>query len=281
LKKEAAMLKSMTGFGAAEIAVPGFGTINVELRSTNHKFFEMVFHSPDGFICFEDKIKKEIETRIKRGRVICVLSVFGKASPRVSMNKELLRRYVAAIKDISKLYRISDGMNINTLVGLPGVLSLTEEKIPVARFWPHLGKAVAMALSELSATRSKEGRALFGHLDANSKGLSANLKFIRSRFAKIILEKSRKIKIDAERAAFLKDADIAEEIDRLDFHIKSFKGKLNLSCAIGKELDFICQEMQREANTMGAKACDMQISGRVVQMKSQIEKLREQAQNIE
>jgi uncharacterized protein (TIGR00255 family) len=111
--------------------------------------------------------------------------------------------------------------------------------------------------------------------------LKKDLIFIKQRYAVGIKNRLKKIQIQEERASFLKSADIAEEMDRLNFHIKNFQDKIAKGGAVGKELDFITQEMQREANTLAAKAFDLIISGRAVQMKSQIEKIREQVQNIE
>jgi len=129
--------------------------------------------------------------------------------------------------------------------------------------------------------RSREGQALSVHLKAGIEELRLSSEFIKGRFKKVVREKSGQFKSDVERAVFLKESDITEETDRLTYHIKNFKNKLGSSGPIGKELDFICQEMQREANTIGAKSVDVRVSGRVVQIKSQIEKLREQVQNVE
>jgi uncharacterized protein (TIGR00255 family) len=129
--------------------------------------------------------------------------------------------------------------------------------------------------------RQKEGRAIYGYLKNRADSLKYNLSAIKSRFKKAIEEKLKQIHTNEERSGFLKDTDITEEIERLAFHIHSFKNKLVKSGSVGKELDFIAQEMQREANTLAAKSFLAAISGRVVQMKSQIEKIREQIQNIE
>ncbi|MBU1091004.1 MAG: DUF1732 domain-containing protein, partial [Candidatus Omnitrophica bacterium] len=129
--------------------------------------------------------------------------------------------------------------------------------------------------------RQKEGRAIGGYLRKRVEIQNQSLEAIKARFKKVIKEKLKLINLDEERASFLKDADITEEIERLGFHIKNFKNKLAKSGPIGKELDFIAQEMQREANTLGAKSIDTKISARAILIKSQIEKIREQVQNIE
>ena len=136
-------------------------------------------------------------------------------------------------------------------------------------------------MAELLKTREKEGRAIYALLRNRSETLKANLNNIKTQFKKAIKDELKIIGTDEERSSFLKNTDITEEIERLAFHIGNFKDKISKRGSIGKELDFIAQEMQREANTMAAKSFDASISSQVVQMKSQIEKIREQAQNIE
>ncbi len=274
------MMQSMTGFGRAEKKIESFGSVCVEIRSINHKFIESVIHVPDGFIALEDKIKKEIETRIVRGRLTCVISIFDGASRDVVINESLIKKYLSSIKNISKKYAVGGEVNINNLITLPGVLSLTEKRLHVDKLWPQLKIVLHRALDELLVTRHKEGKALHKFLKDRNDDLRSDIEEIKARFKKTAQEKAAKFATDAERAAFLKETDITEEVERLDYHIANFKTKLSAQGPIGKELDFISQEMQREANTMGAKTCDAHISGKVIQIKSHIEKTREQLQNI-
>jgi len=274
-------MQSMTGFGSKEVEMPSFGKISVELRSTNHKFLETVFHLPEGFLCLEDKIKKEIEIKIKRGRLVCAITINGSRNPNVFINKALLKSYIATLDGVKKQFHIKEGPSIDTLVHLPGVLSLGEHKIQSSSIWPKLRVLVKGALDELVKTRKKEGKATYVHLKVRAGQLQSSLEIVKARFKKALKDKLNAFNTDEERASFLKDTDVSEEIERLAFHIKNFKNKISKSEPIGKELDFIAQEMQREANTLAAKTFDVAISGRVVQMKGQIEKIREQAQNIE
>jgi uncharacterized protein (TIGR00255 family) len=275
------MIQSMTGFGSREAEVASLGKVCVELRSSNHKFLEVVFHLPDGFLSLEDKIKKEIEGGVKRGRVTCVINIIGAKVSNVSINKGLLRNYILMLRNIKEAFRIKDEISINTLIHLPGVLSLGESRIPKQNLWPRLKILVNQALDDLVKMRQKEGRALSGFLKNRAETLRENLAVIKIRFQQAIKEKLRHLDTEEERSGFLKDTDITEEIERLGFHIRNFKNKLSKSGPIGKELDFIAQEMQREANTLAAKTFDAPISARVVQIKSQIEKISEQVQNIE
>jgi len=128
--------------------------------------------------------------------------------------------------------------------------------------------------------RKKEGQAIVRFLRERNDIIASDLNVVKERFAAVIKQKAAQFPTDAERTAFLKESDINEELERLEYHIHNFQSKLLANSPVGKELDFISQEMQREANTMGAKSCDVQISGKVVQIKSNIEKTREQLQNI-
>jgi len=274
-------MQSMTGFGSKELEITPYGKITLELKSSNHKFLETVFHLPDGFLSLEDKIKKRIEAKIQRGRLICVMTTAAARASRAFVNRELLKNYFAALKKIRKDFGIEDEVTLETLIHLPGVFALATNNAPKQNLWPRIKLLVNGALDELVKTRQKEGKALLGYLKVRQEALKTNLVFIKNRSKKAIREKIQTMATDEERASFLKDTDITEEKERLAFHISNFKNKLSKRGPIGKELDFIAQEMQREANTMGAKTFDLGISARVVQIKSQIEKIREQVQNIE
>lgn len=275
------MISSMTGYGSKAVRIAPFGEINVELRSTNHKFLETVFHLPAAFLSLEDKIKKEIESRLKRGRVVCAVSVAGCAAKEVFVDSALLKEYLIRLKTIKKQFGLEDEVRLDTLINLPGVISVIEKERVEVKIWPQLKKVVDLAVSDLVRMRQKEGAALAVFLKRKTTGLKNDLEVIKARFKKVVRIKVSKIQAEEERVAFLKNSDITEEVERLAFHVRNFAQKLTQNSPLGKELDFIAQEMQREANTMGAKSCDVWISARVVQLKSQIEKIREQTQNIE
>lgn len=275
------MTQSMTGFGASVKEFAGTGKIAVEIRSINHKFLETVFRLPEGFVFLEDRIKKEIESKIKRGRVSCSVSLFGARSGKVYINRTLLSDYLAAFKKIKEQFHVSEGISLDTLVKLPGVISLEEGVSVKESIWPRLRPLLRQAIRELVKTRAKEGRALQVFLKKRADKLMVDLAAIKKRFKTAVETELGNIQTDEARAGFLRDSDITEELERLEFHVGNFRQKLEAAGPVGKELDFIAQEMQREANTMGAKSFDVQVSARVVQIKSQIEKIREQAQNIE
>jgi uncharacterized protein (TIGR00255 family) len=275
------IISSMTGFGSHEVEINAIGRISVELRCTNHKFSETVFHLPEGLLSLEDKLRKEIDVRIKRGRIYCAINIKGRPAQGIFVNRKLLKNYLHELNSVKKEFRINDGLALDSLIRLPGILSLKEDRPIGAHIWEQLKPIFLQALTSLLVARQKEGRALSGLLNKRSVLLKKDLVFIKRRFVTAVKNKLKKITAEEERVAFLKGADVAEETDRLHFHINNFQHKLAQGGAVGKELDFITQEMQREANTLAAKSFDLIISGRAVEMKSQIEKIREQVQNIE
>ncbi|TAM42199.1 YicC family protein [bacterium] len=275
------MISSMTGFGSCEAEVDSIGRISVELRCTNHKFLESVFHLPDGMLSLEDKLKKEIEAKVRRGRVFCSVNIKGEEAQGIFVNRRLLKNYLRELNSVKNEFKIKNGLTLDSLIRLPGVLSLKENKPAGMHIWERLLPLLKLALAELIKTRRKEGNALAGLLRERSGLLKKDLVVIKRRFAVASKSRLKTIQAEEERLAFLKSADISEEVDRLNFHIKNFQQKIIKGGPVGKELDFITQEMQREANTLAAKSFDLVISGCAVQMKSQIEKIREQVQNIE
>ncbi len=274
-------LNSMTGFGAQETDLEACGRISVELRCTNHKFLETVFHLPEGLLALEDKLKKEIEARIKRGRIYCAINIKGQLAQGIFINRKLLKNYLQEFNRLKKEFRIQDGLSLDALIRLPGVLSLKEDRPLGVHIGEQLKPVFTRALESLLKARQKEGAALARVLKKRSALLKKDLGFIKHRFGVAVKARLQKLQTEEERLAFLNGADVAEETDRLYFHINNFQHKLAHGGPVGKELDFITQEMQREANTLAAKSFDLIISGRAVGMKSQIEKIREQVQNIE
>jgi uncharacterized protein (TIGR00255 family) len=275
------MIQGMTGFGSQEKEIASLGRVRVEIRSLNHKFQETVLHLPAGFMSLEERVKKQIEARIKRGRVTCVIDIFGAKAQQVFINKMLLKNYLLALRAARKEFCLDEGVRLDTLIHLPGILSLTEERLPKERAWPQLKSLVDAAMADVVRMRKREGLATYAYLKKASENLETKLTHIRERFKSVIKHKVSLISNNEERVKFLKESDITEEMERLKFHSRNFKSKLTAQGAVGKELDFIAQEMQREANTIAAKSCDAMISASIVQIKSQIEKIREQVQNVE
>lgn len=271
----------MTGFASSQANIPHLGKVSFEIRSVNHRFLEVVCHLPEGFAYLEEKIKKEIQKKIKRGRITCVLNVVSKPEEKLLINKRLLKEYYSSLNRLRIQLGIKEPLKFDTLLNLPRVLNVQEQRDRRNRIWLRLRALIRIALLDLIETRAKEGEALYLDLKERNEELKSALEVIKKRFKKVIKEKMGQIPTAEEKVTFLKSADITEEIIRIRFHINNFKNKLKRAHPIGKELDFIAQELNREANTMGAKSIDAVISSNVVEMKSQIEKIREQLQNVE
>lgn len=275
------MLKSMTGFGKSEANIPAFGKVGFEVRSVNHRFLDIVCHFPEGFAYLEGRIKKEIEKKIKRGRITCLVNIIAKNEEKILINKRLLKEYYFSLNKLKRQLKIKEPLRMDTLIDLPGVLTVEESGNHRNRIWRKLRPLINAAITDLAQTRAKEGRALYLDLEQRSEELKNALDVIGKRFKKVIKEKIDQIPAPEEKASFIKSSDITEEIIRLRFHINNFRKKLKKTGPVGKELDFIAQELSREVNTVGAKSIDAIISSNVVEMKSKIEKIREQLQNVE
>lgn len=274
------MIKSMTGFGTATANIAPWGRVTMDVRSINHRFLDIVFHMPSGFACAEDELKRDIEKRLARGRITCAVNFNGGLAQKVSVNKVLLKQYYLELKKARDELNIKEEISINTLMHLPGLWSVEDIKAGKGSL-PGIKALMKKALDELTAGRIREGAQIYRDLMGRCKMIEATLAQIGTRYKKVLEQKASELGSPDEQNGFLKSADITEELVRLGFHIKSAKLKLNGSQAVGKELDFVAQEMQREINTVGAKSVDAAVSGKVVQIKSEIEKIREQLQNVE
>jgi len=275
------MIKSMTGFGAVKGFISPWGRINLEIRSINHRFLDIVLHLPEGFLHLEQKLKDEISKKVKRGHVILRLEINPLQLKKPVLNKRLIKEYYFSLNQISRQLNLKDkNININTLAELPGVWTMQSQS-SLSLSWVKIKPLVKEALNRLLQGRLQEGRALYKDLATRAQRLGKNLKKIKVRFKKVIKQRVRLYNTEEEKNSFLRSSDINEEVVRLSFHLKNFTRCLKNKKSAGKELDFILQEMQRETNTIGAKSIDAFISNRVVRAKSEIEKMREQVQNVE
>ncbi len=275
------MIKSMTGFGGVKGCIVPWGRVNVEIRSVNHRFLDIVLHLPEGLLHLEQKFKDEITKRIKRGHVVCRLEINHFQVKRPVLNKPLIKEYYLSLKQISRQLNLRQEINIDTLVGLPGVWSVQSPRSTLSIGWLKVKPLLKKALDRVIQRREQEGRALCKDLNARIRNFEQMLRIIKARFNKAVKQELKAYKPKEEQNSLLKNSDINEEIVRMDFHAQSLTRRLKNKKAVGKELDFILQEMQREANTTGAKSIDALISSKIVGMKSEIEKMREQVQNVE
>ena len=294
------MIRSMTGFGKGSAKSP-YGTITAEIKTLNHKSLSITCNPFNGFFLLEEQIQKECEGKLHRGKVFVRLTKEATATSKplnkAEVNQKAAEEYLDAIKKAQKKLNVPGEMTINDLISLPGVLEVNAEKRG-EEIWPYAKKAMANAIDRLVKFRSAEGARLEKDFNRRLKAITSNIRNIqkyekqcvaeyRKKLSKTLKEISREMAADKNRleedvAAFAKNCDIAEETTRLAGHIAAFGDAMKKSSEdAGKKLDFIAQEMQREANTIGAKSADFRISKAVIEVKSEIEKIREQVKNVE
>jgi uncharacterized protein (TIGR00255 family) len=274
------MIRSMTGFGRARGFIPSWGRVSLEIRSTNHRFLDIVLHLPEGFLYLEQRLKEAVGRRIKRGHIICRLEVNPLKVKKPILNKNLIKEYYLSLKQVAARLNLNEDININTLATLPGIWSVQSQSCSSLN-WDRVKPLVKKALDRLIKRRQQEGRVLYRDLVVRAQRTGEILGTIKRRFKKVIKQRLSLYKTEEEKNGFLRGSDINEEVVRLGSHLRNCTHCLNNKRAVGKELDFILQEMQREANTIGAKSVDAIISNKVIGMKSEIEKMREQVQNVE
>ncbi len=292
------MLKSMTGFGRWKGRFPG-GAATIEVKTVNHKFFEMTAKLPNSIATLEDKIKDIVQKKIKRGKVNLNLVYEGVIAKdeKVALNEDLAKGYYNALLKLKKKLGLKGDVVVDDLILFPGVLAREAAEEGILKLWPKLKVVLEKSLGELVDDRLREGRALHQDLYRRARRINKMLAVIskraelsvgeyRKKFAEKVKELSGGQEIDAGRLAmevaiFAKNCDISEEITRLRNHMDNFLATISQNDEVGKKLDFIAQELHREINTIGAKASDFRISKHVIEIKSEIEKIREQVKNIE
>ena len=292
------MIKSMTGFGKGQTLSPR-ERITVEIRSLNHKYFDLVSRLPNNLSTFDDKVRDCVKKRIRRGRVNLSLTREGKEKEKsqflVDMN--LARKYHRELLKLKRNLRLKDDLGITQILSLPEVISYEQKKENVSQLWPYIKRALQRALYKLGRMREAEGRRLLRDLLRRTKSIRYYLGNIETQLPKVIegyrknlfqkvkalsgLKKPNQDRIAEEVALFVRNSDVSEELTRIKSHLKAFTTALRNQREAGKELDFIAQELFREANTIGAKSGSFRISRWVIKIKSQIEKIREQLQNVE
>ncbi len=273
------MLKGMTGFGAADIS---FGKIKggVEIKSQNHRYFDIVYYLPPGMSSFENGIRETLNRQIERGRIMVSIKITDKPLQSIRFNKEAVGEYLRYSKTLKNDFNLTGQLSIADLIRLPGVVEAREVILEPDALWPIVKKALDVALKSLMAMRVREGKALAKDMNDVLKRMVLQIKKIDTRTKTILKEKKKSLPED-EFLSIQKGNDIAEELTRLTHYISEFKMHLQTNGGVGKKLDFVAQEMQRETNTIGSKVQDREVSNAVIALKSEIEKLREQAQNVE
>ena len=292
------MIKSMTGFGRAQEIVNG-RDILVEIRSVNHRYYEFSARVPRAYGYLEEKLKSYINGRISRGKVevsVTITAVEGKDA-LIEVNKSIARGYVDALRNANRELRLTDDISLSQLLRLPDIFNVRKTADDEEVIWNDVKNVTRKALSGFIAMREAEGRKMcddvmerteaIGQLVSEVERLSpACAENYRNKLYTRLCEVLADKNIDEQRmlteaAIFADKTAVAEETVRLKSHIRQLTDMLTLNEPVGRKLDFLIQEFNREANTIGSKSQDIEITKIVVELKSEIEKIREQIQNIE
>lgn len=292
------MIKSMTGYGRGEALLDTMN-IGVELKSVNHRYFEFSARVPRAFNFLEEKLKSFFGASVSRGKVDVFVSLDAAEQPgtEVIVNHLLAAGYVKALHSLFEEYGVTNDITVTAIAKYPDVITVKKQPADEDAVWAAVESAAGAALGAFLKMRETEGEKLSADIMLRIKFILEKVEFIETRSpesAKAYREKlEQKIKdligdvqIDEQRlitetAIYADKIAVAEETVRLRSHMEQLAGLLDEGGAIGRKLDFIVQEMNREANTIGSKAQDMEITRAVVDIKSEIEKIREQVQNIE
>jgi uncharacterized protein (TIGR00255 family) len=298
---------SMTGFAQARVEREG-SSVRINLRSVNHRFLDLHLRMPDGFEVFESRIRQAIRNRLRRGHVDVNVYYEPGGTGKIEVNRELVESYMNAVERLRKEYSVKTEPDLVALFRLPGVVAApgaasdlqSEER--QERLGEQVEACLEQALNKLEAMRRSEGQALTGEMQGILEQVAARTAEIETltervrpaiarRLAERLEELLKGVQLDpirlAQEAALLAErSDVSEELARLRSHVEQFRKLLASAGEAGKKLDFLLQEMQREANTLlsktpGVESEGLAITGLALEVKSDIEKLREQAQNVE
>jgi uncharacterized protein (TIGR00255 family) len=288
----------MTGYGRGDADACG-RKFTVELKSVNHRFSEVVVRMPRMMSPFEDRIKRIIQQSVSRGRVDGFISVEETElkSQQVKVDKALALAYHGAMKDVQQLIDVAGEIKLRDIINQPNVLTLEEPEEDLEAWWPGVEQALQTALEQLIQMRITEGARLGEDIEKRLSMIKEYNHKIHQRAPQVVAEHRERLnqrlaewlnqgaidesRISAEVAIFAERANITEETVRLNSHLEQMAKGLRAEEPVGRKLDFIVQEMNREINTIGSKANDLEIGNAVINVKSELEKIREQVQNIE
>lgn len=292
------MIKSMTGFGRCETAENN-RKFTVEMKSVNHRYLDVNIKMPKKLNFFESAIRSELKKYISRGKVDLFVSYedFSESNTNVRYNQDVAQEYLKYLRQMARDFGLEDDIRVSTLSKYPEVFTMEEQNVDEEELWKELQKAVDGAAEMFVQTRITEGEHLRDDLVEKLDGMLKLVAFISERSPQMLREYREKLEekvrellgdttVDESRlvtevTVFADKVCVDEEIVRLRSHIETTRNALLEGGSIGRKLDFIAQEMNREANTILSKANDLEISNCAIELKTEIEKVREQIQNIE
>lgn len=288
----------MTGYGRAQQLVDGMN-ITVEIKSVNHRYFEFSSKLSRTYGFLDEKLKGFFNGRLTRGKMECYVQIEAVEEPDtiISLNHSLVKGYIDAYKELAETYGLENDVKVSDIARVGDIFSVRKQAADEDRIWAAVSVVAEAALAGFVAMREREGARLRDDVLSRLDEIIKNVEFIEERSPQTVAEYNEKLlarlrellndahieeqRILTEAAIFADKIAVAEETVRLRSHISQLRSFLDSSEAIGKKMDFLVQELNREANTIGSKAQDVEIARRVVSVKAEIEKIREQIQNIE
>ena len=292
------MIKSMTGFGRAQGSFEHFN-ITIEIKSVNHRYFEFSCKVPRLYSFLEDKLKSAVSAKVSRGKVECYVTIEAIAddSVVVEINEPLARGYVNAIQSLSGEFSLKNDLSAPILARFPDIFNITKNEVNEEELLENVLSVLNDALDGFINMRTVEGAKLKEDVLSRADFILENVSYVEERSPETVKEYNDKLlermrdvlgdtqvdeaRLLTEAAIYADKIAVAEETVRLRSHIDQLRTMMESEEAIGRKLDFLVQEINREANTIGSKAQDVEIAKRVINIKAEVEKIREQIQNIE
>ncbi len=292
------MIKSMTGYGRAEAVIDGMN-ISVEIKSVNHRYFEFSARVPRVYGFLEEKMKTFTNSLVARGKIECYVSVenLEETETEIIVNHSLAEGYLKAVREIGDRLSVDGDISAYSLSRFPDVLTLHKAPDDEDKIWNAVKTVAKEAIEKFVKMRETEGERLRNDILSRADYIIECVEFVEKRSPETVKEYNEKLKqrmqdllgdasVDETRllneaAIYADKIAVAEETVRLRSHISQLRTFMNADEAIGRKLDFLVQEINREANTIGSKAQDVEIAKRVISIKAEVEKIREQVQNIE
>ncbi len=292
------MVKSMTGYGRCQQTVEGM-VITVEIKSVNHRYFDFSSRTPRIYGFLDEKLKSYVQSRVSRGKIECYVQVdnLEDDSVKIEINHSLARGYVEAFKELSEVYGLENNLTANNLSRFNDVLLIRKEEADENKIWNAVLSVAEVAVDKFIEMRQTEGEKLKDDICSRADNILSKVEYVEKRSPETVKEYSEKLlarmndvlgnvnidetRILTEAAIYADKIAVAEETVRLRSHIEQLKAFFYSEEAIGRKMDFLVQEINREANTIGSKACDVDIARCVLDIKSEVEKIREQVQHIE
>ncbi len=292
------MIRSMTGFGRGQDTIDSLGIV-VEIRAVNHRYFEFSSRLPRAYSFLDEKLKNYLQHRISRGKVDVSVQIdtAETAASEVSVNFALAESYLSALHELTERYGVRDDVSVSTLARYPDVLTVRQAAVDEDTVWAAVQRVTDMALERFVAMREQEGARMRDDILSRADTILAAVAAVEERSPQTVREHMDKVtarmrelldgaavdeaRLLNEAAIYADKIAVAEETVRLRSHIDQLREMLGGGEAIGRKLDFLVQEMNRETNTIGSKCSDIELTRIVVDIKAEIEKIREQIQNIE